>query len=277
MNKTVTVDKAISKGHIMVNFPVMVIMFGIIGLTLYLGVQKLIPTWGFPVGFVFAFVFSWLCWSFMITKWRIWAFENVRNVHELKKRAIQEKLIWADGNIFEKTEIRTAADKEKLNSLKDKFLQDDLFEDDLTVGNETIIYYSKAGNFLEMLIMLVCLGFGIYVLLKTDSYIFGSILSIVGAYFSFKEYKQATNKEPQIIINDKGIKTISTKFYNWKNIKNAEVISENYGRDVHFYLIYDHPNGSERLQIDDYDTDQRSLNKLLILYSGRSKNNKTNR
>ncbi len=40
MNETVTVDEAISKGHRMVNYPIMVIMFGTFGITLYLGSQK---------------------------------------------------------------------------------------------------------------------------------------------------------------------------------------------------------------------------------------------
>ena len=277
MNETVTVDEAISKGHKMVNYPVMVIMFGTIGITLYLATQKIIPTWGFPVGFVIAFVFAWLWWSFMITKWRLWAFDNVRNVHELKKRAIQEKLIWTDNSIFEKTEIRTTIDKAKIDSLNNKFKLDDLFQDDLSIGKETIIYYSKVKNFVEMAIMVVCLGVGIYLLLRTDSYIIGLILSIVGAYFSYKEYKEATNSEPQIIINDEGIKTISTDFYSWNVIKNEEVISEGSGKHTHYYLTYDYPNGTEHLQIDDYDTDLKSLNKLLIIYRGRSKKKTTNR
>jgi uncharacterized coiled-coil protein SlyX len=110
----------------------------------------------------------------MITKWRVWAFENVRNVHELKKRAIQEKLISADSSIFEKTEIRTAKDKERLRLLAHKFEQDDLFQDDLTIANETTIYYSKGKNLIEMIGMLGCFGVGIYLLTKTDSYILGS-------------------------------------------------------------------------------------------------------
>lgn len=138
MNETVTVDEAISKGHRMVNYPVMVIVFGTIGITLYLGSQKLIPVCGFLLGFILTFVFAWLWWSFMITKWRLWAFDNVRNVHELKKRAIQEKLIWSNNSFFEKTEIRTVTDKDKLNTLSNKFNQEDVFLDDLTIANETI-------------------------------------------------------------------------------------------------------------------------------------------
>jgi len=275
MNETVSVDEAISEGQKMVNYPVFVIMFGTIGLGIYLGSQKILPFWIMPIGFVLGFGLGWLWWSIMITKWRLWAFENVRNVHELKKRAVQEKLIWSDNSFFEKTEIRNATDKEKWASLQDKFRQDDLFLDDLTIPNETIIYYSKGKNIIEMLIMLGCLAIGIFLLVKTDRYILGPILSIIGAYFGFKEFKEATNKEPQIILNDKGIKTISTEFYEWTQIQNEEVISEGSGKHIHYYLVYDHPDAAEHLQIDDFDTDLKKLNKLLTLYRGRHKKKKT--
>src|SRR5688572_28161200 len=103
MNETVSVDQAIAKGHRMVNYPVLIIMFGTLGLCLYLEIQKIFPFWIIPVGFGLAFGLAWLWWSIMITKWRLWAFDNVRNVHELKKRAVREKLIWADNSFFEKT------------------------------------------------------------------------------------------------------------------------------------------------------------------------------
>lgn len=277
MNEIVTVDEAIAKGHRMVNYPVFIIMFGTVGLSFYLAIQKILPSWIIPAGFGLAFGLAWLWWSIMITKWRLWAFDNVRNVHELKKRAVQERLIWTDNSIFEKTEIRNSNEKERWSSLQHKFRQEDLFQDDLAIPNETIIYYSKRKNFFEMAIMLGCLGVGIYLLLKTDSYILGSILSIVGGYFGFKEFKEATNTEPQIILNDRGIKTISTDFYDWSEIQNEEVISEGSGKHTHYYLTYNNPGGAEHLQIDNYDTDQRALNKLLILYRGRSEKKTTNR
>ena len=126
MRQEVSVDKAIKRGHLIVNVPVMITLIGCPALALYLSKQNLIPGWGIAVGFVIGFLFAWLIWSYMITKWRVWAFENVRNVHELKKRAIQEKLIWADGNIFEKTEIRNWEDKQKLKKLERKFEKEDV-------------------------------------------------------------------------------------------------------------------------------------------------------
>lgn len=271
MTPPVSVDQAISKGQRMVNYPALGIMFGTIGLSMLLVILKLASDWVIPLCILFAFVFALLWWSIMITKWRIWAFENVRNVHELKKRAIQEKLIWPDGSFFEKTEIRTAADKEKLNALAYKFNQEDVFEDDYNTANESVIYYSKAKNYIELALMLFCFGFGIYLLVTSDDYIIGSLLTIVGAYLSFREFKQATNTEPQIILNENGIQTINTEFYSWKEIENEEVVAEGSGKHTNYYLVYDHPAGSEHLKIDDYNIDMTKLNKLLILYRGRSK------
>jgi hypothetical protein len=127
MRQEISVNKAINRGHLIVNVPVFISIIGIPALSLYLSNQNLIPKWGIGIGFVLGFVIAWLVWSFMITKWRIWAFENVRNVHELKKRAIQEKLIWNDGNIFEQTEIRTLEDKKELKKLEKKFEKEDVY------------------------------------------------------------------------------------------------------------------------------------------------------
>ncbi len=271
MNDIVTVDEAIQKGHRIITYPTIIIIIGVFALCFYLIIQVSMTFWIIPIGFVLAVGFAWLYWSITITKWRLWAFKNVNNVHELKRRAIQEKLIWPEDSIFEKTEIRKPSDKENWNSLQSKFNQEDTFHDDYTIPNETLIYYSKVKNFIEMAVMLGCLVFGIYLLAVTDNYIIGFGFSLFGAYFSYKEFKEATNVEPQIIINEKGIQTISTQFYNWVDIENEVVISEGSSRHINYYLTYDHPGGREKLKIDDYKTDLNTLNKLLTLYRGRYK------
>jgi len=271
MYERVTVDEAIAKGHRMVNYPAIAIIFGVQILCICLGALRILSLWAIPVGFVLSIPLGWLYWSVMITKWRLWAFENVRNVHELKKRAVQEKLIWPDNSVLEQTEIRSWAEKEKWLSLQNKFGQEDLFVDDQSVPGETIIYYSKGKNFFEMAVMLGCFGTGLYILIASDHYIVGSLLSLVGVYAAYQEYKEATNKAPQIVINDQGIKTSSTPFYPWADIEQEEVIREGSGKHVNHYLTYTYPEGSERLKIDDFETDQKSLNKLLRIYRGRSR------
>ncbi|TRX30150.1 hypothetical protein FNW52_20410 [Flavobacterium sp. ZT3R18] len=275
MIENISVDEAIKKGHRMVNYPSMLIMFAVLGITIYCGIQNYLPKWTIPVGIILSFILSWLYWSFAITKWRIWSFENVRNVHELKKRAIQEKLIWKDGSLFEKTEIRKESEIEKLNSLQEKFKQTDLieiFKDDLSIPKETIIYFAKMKNYIEMGIMLIGVFGGIFLFTKSENQYWGIGLIIVCGYLAYLEFREATNTEPQIIINQKGIKTISTKFYNWESIENEEVIMENSGKYSHFYLTYDFPNGTEKIMIDDYGTEHYDLQKLLKTYRGRNNN-----
>ncbi len=277
MDENITIDKAISKGHKMVSYPILIILIVSSGITLYLVKFGYIPEWTSLIGTFLAIVLGWLWWSIMITKWRLWAYKNVSNLYELEKRAIREKLIWSDKSIFEKTEIRTAINKAILNSLKNKSKQEVTFQDDLDVPSESIIYYSRSKNFIEMALKFISVGFGLYLIFYTDNYIVGSLFSSFGLYSAFKEYKESINTNPQIIINDKGIQTKSTKFISWNEIKNEEVIYENLGRNTHYYLVYDYKGGKEHLPIDDYDIDSYKLNRLLVVYRGRSKTKTTNR
>lgn len=251
-------------------------MFGVAVITLYLGIQKLIPGWSYPVGVALAYGMAWLWWKIASSKWQSWAFHNVRNVHELRKRAVQEILIGSDNNVIETIESQQAEDKEKLSALQNKFKQDDLFEDDFTIPNETTIYYSKRKNRLAIAIMSICLIIGICGFILSVTYIYSAITIFVGLYFGLKYYKNMQDQQPQIILNIKGIQTISTKHFNWKEIRNDQVIVELTDRHISYFLYYEHPDGVEHLQIDNYSTDQRNLSRLLVLYRERSKRNTTN-
>lgn len=272
MTENITVDKAISKGHKMLTYPCMLIMFGLIGLTFLLGIQQSTTVWIWPVGISLSFVCSWLFWSYMVVKWKVWAFENVRNVQELKKRAIQEKLIWPDYSFFNKTEIWNREDRLEWESLKKKFLIKDefIFEDDLNVPAETIVYYSKGKNMIDMGVMLFVFAVGLYMILENESYIFGTFLCILGAFFLYDKFKTVTDDSPQIILNDKGIQTVNTKFYKWDDIESESVDAEYAGKSTSHYLTYEYENGIENLLIDDYDIDPKALKKLLRVYRSRS-------
>lgn len=86
LKSNVSVDEALVKGRQMVTQPVQTIIVGGVILTILMGWWKLIPVWGYPVGFLISLALALLWWSVSVTTWRLWAFEHVRNVHELKKR-----------------------------------------------------------------------------------------------------------------------------------------------------------------------------------------------
>jgi uncharacterized membrane protein YciS (DUF1049 family) len=275
MREQITVDKAIKRGHLIVNIPVFISIFGCPALAIYLSKQNLIPGWGIGIAFLIGFVLAWLIWSFMITKWRIWAFENVRNVHELKKRAIQEKLIWNDGNIFEKTEIRNTSDKRKLKTLEKKFEQEDEYKEDYSLPPKTEIFYSKVYNYVELGVSILIIGVGIYFFLKgeTKNYILGTIMSAIGFYSTVKESRKALNNKPQIIIDNKGIKTKNVDFKDWSTIESEEVVQEGYDKSAKSYLTYFYDvDEFEKIEIDSLNVTHRELENMIRTY--RIRNNK---
>ncbi len=213
MNKPITVDEAIKKGQRMLNYPVQCILLLMLGIGFYAGTQKLASPRILLLGFVLAIVLPWLYWSIMVTKWRLWAFDVVRNVHELQKRAVQERLIWSQGSFFEMTEIRTASDKSKWESLSKRFRNPDEFMDDPIIAEKTLIYYSAQKSILDLIIMLLCFGGGMYLfLIRKDSFL-GIILGVFGTACAYSDFKKVINKNPQIILDDQGMQTAKTNFF----------------------------------------------------------------
>lgn len=278
MREQITVDKAIMRGHLIVNVPVFIAIMGCPALAVYLSELNLIPGWGIGIAFLIGFVLAWLIWSFMITKWRVWAFENVRNVHELKKRAIQEKLIWNDGNIFEKTEIRNYEDKRKLNKLEKKFEREDEYREDYYLPFKMEIHYSKTYNYVELGISILIIGVGIYFFTKgeTKQYILGGIMTGIGLYSTINEFRKALDTKPKIIIDSKGIQTKNVEFKNWSNIYSEEVIQVGYGKSAKSYLTYYYDEDEfEKIEIDSLNVTHKELENIIRTY--RIRNNKNNR
>lgn len=126
---SISVNKAILWGHFWINCPVTVLIVGLPILAFYLSNvyfnrPNLVPISTFGA-FAAGFVFAWTWWSYFIVKWRLWAFNSVKaeNWPELKRRAIEEKLIWEDGNYFEKTEIRTTKEQAQIDEINEKILK----------------------------------------------------------------------------------------------------------------------------------------------------------
>ena len=278
MRQQITVDKAINRGHLIVNVPGFVAIIGCPTFAIYLSKQNLIPSWGIGIAFLIGFVLAWLIWSFMITKWRIWAFENVRNVHELKKRAIQEKLIWNDGNIFEKTEIRNAEDKSKLKKLEKKFEKEDKYREHYSLPPKIEIHYSKAYTYFQVGVSILIIGVVIYLFTKgkTKQYLLGTIIAGIGLYNTIKKFRKAHDTKPKIIIDSKGIQTKNVEFKNWGNIENEEVVKEGWGKLAKSYLTYYYDDDEfEKIEINSLNVSHKELENIIRTY--RTRNNKNYR
>ncbi|MEK7661050.1 MAG: hypothetical protein AAB680_03305 [Pseudomonadota bacterium] len=104
-------DRAILIGVLLISVPVYIIMYSLFLAPLFpkflshffaISIKNGTIFWILPL---LALPLAWLYWSFTIPSWKLWAYSRVENVASLKVQAIENKLIWPDGHVFEKTEI----------------------------------------------------------------------------------------------------------------------------------------------------------------------------
>ena len=286
MEKKVTVKQAIKRGHQMVNYPI----FGILVGGVFIGYFLSQIHGGLAVLCAFAtFGLMWLWWSVMITKWRIWAFSNVRNVHELKQRAINEKLIWPDDSEFNKTEIRSKEQEKKLREINKKFEQPDeieIIKDDGLVGDVTVIRYSIFERITNMILPFVIVGIGVFLMFE-NKYIFGGLMLLVGVYMFFDVAPKYFINKPQIIISQKGIQAIDHDFLPWTNIEKFYPRLEGSGKNSSWYLdveLFEEEEMedgqkdrfifTESILLDELDQTPDEIEELAKLYRQRHGNHK---
>ncbi|WP_298138761.1 hypothetical protein [Flavobacterium sp.] len=274
MRENITVAEAISKGKVKLVYLPMVILFLSIGLGFYLQFIHYFEGWIIGVSVFAGFVLAWFAWSYFVVEWKIWAFENVRNVHELKRKAIQNNLIWKDDSWFKKTEIIRYDQKQKLKQLEKKFLEKDVYHDDLNVPKETLIHYSKAAIIFGLVLGGAFSGYAIYILLTTEKEYFYLLFLAVGVYFLYNSISKLINNSPQIVINSTGITLHKQSLMKWQNITNECVESRRSGKHMNYYLVLKFNNKNIEFQIDDLNIDGEKLESLMQVYRVRfGKNN----
>jgi hypothetical protein len=270
MSKNVSVKQALRRGRWELKYLPMIATFGCIGGGFFLENKKIFGGWIIPFGFLFGFVIGWLLWSYFVMEWKIWAYENVRNINELQRKAVEEKLIWNKGSWFEKTEFKNYHQKQKLKQLEKKFLEKDVFKDDISVPKETIISYSRITILGLLILFFGCSFLGIYLLVGKEY--FGLILLFFGLYLSFNQIKKLRDKAPQIILNDKGIKLKKENLIPWNRIYNDRVFTQSNGKSSNSYLAFN----DEKIAIEELSITFEQLENLLHVYRVRYEKNNIN-
>jgi len=264
MDKEVTVDQALIRAQRTITYPSIAIPLVMIGLTLYVQKHFSLPGLFIPVGIIGGFCLTAAYRYIMITKWQIWAYTHVRNIHELRKRSIDAKL--DDGLITDKTNPEVA------QILKEKLKQPDVYTDDVSIPDETVFRFSKFNAIGILVISGLVLAGGVYYILKPNYY-YGTLGLLLPLWFIYKYYKELKNNSPQIIINSKGIQTATTPFYPWEVIHNESVSIERKQGTTNStsndYLVYDYPGGHEKIDLGDLNTYEPEMAKLLRIYRGR--------
>ena len=222
-------------------------------------------------------LYIWLSPAFHI--WKFWAFRNVENVHELKKRLIIMKHVSEESAFFKRIE-NSFENEKKYWELRLRFAKKEIFEDDKTVPEETVIYYSKLISVVIILSVTPMFLYGVLLLVMSMDekepiiallgIIFLTLSGILCYYFGFK---RLINKEPQLIINDKGISTKKLGFHKWEEIEECEILTGNQAM-----FRYRHSEGYVGVSIQELNIKNNGikLSKLLVIYKERNKlqNNK---
>jgi len=106
-------SKAVAIGSLIVNLPVFALLFGPALATMSIGRQDLMVL-VLPLSFVAA----WGWWSFSVPRWRLWAYERVESTSEVYQKAIAAGLVWRKGSFFERTEIKSLAQRQRQAQLE---------------------------------------------------------------------------------------------------------------------------------------------------------------
>ena len=267
----VTVNKAIIRGQLLVNAPVLLIMMGLIGASMYLATSNIIPWYFVPGSILIGPGIAWIYWGFAITKWRIWALTNVEDHFELKQSAIEGGLIWEDGSFFERTEIRTPKERKLIHELEQRYRskkEKQKFKDDLTIPDVTEIQYSKVDLVSGIILMSVCCAVGAYLLLWSDNWVYGLALTVIGLVFSIKGFMKIKTGTSPLVLGNFGIR-IKGNQYGWEQISGEKTAMEGFGKHRNSYLIFWVGPELVKTNIDDCNTTLADLRNKLKIYRGR--------
>ena len=263
MQKTISVKEAVQKGKWIIIYPSILMILLPIILSIYFSVvvdNLNIVYVGIVLGIILPFIYKFI----IITRWKIWAFENVKNIHQLRQKAYEEGLTYSQDNksLFE---FRSNKQNEKLNELEQKFLQEDIFQDDISLPIEMIIYRSILKVISNIIIWGFALGYGIYIY---KDYKNALILILIALYLIFLNLKNLVNRNPQILLSNKGIQLLNEQF-NWSEIKNEKLFVErNYGKFKRRkkYLTFSAENSNQSILIDPLNISHDDLEIALQSY-----------
>lgn len=273
----VTVKQALKKGQITVNIPVFIIMFGVMCSLFYFSSIKRIPFYFTPLSFVIGPFCGWIFWSFAIVKWKLWAFKNVRNRHELKQKAIRVGLIWNDDSFFNKTEIWTKFQKEEWKKINKKFEQNDVIKDNLSVPFETIIKYSKLLFWFNISGIIFLLSFSCYLYIDEKEVSLTILLFLIYAVYLIYSTVKRSKKNLFIKLNEKGIQTNDADFLTWSKIRRINVYRDGFGKSTRYFLKFSYKkngeNFEEKLNLMYYTSNFEEIEDLIKIYKNRYKEN----
>lgn len=232
------------------------------------------------MAFILSIIVAGLYRAYTLPRWMIWAFTNVRNVHELRRRAAYALLLPREQKHFlRKLEIWTVEQKRDWEQLQLRFDQEDDFIDDPTVPVETRVYFSVIKRVLVQPVYIVMILFGAFPLVIREAdplslkaiwqYLFGLVFAFAGIALTWINIRQMMNRNPQIIMNSSGLTVAGKPFHSWSVIRDLHIVPRGIGKQRKYYLEYFVPGDKIAVELDAFSMSRSKLDQYLHLYQSR--------
>lgn len=216
-----TVSKAINKAHYFITFPIIVIIIASNTIASQVASSQSSGYYNDLIGIGIGILIAWIYRSFAVSKWRIWAYQNVKHIHQLELKATQQNIIWPKDSFISKTEIVLPADKPILQNLQKRFSEPDHFAIITSLPAQTT-YYFQSSHLIQVIfkyLIITAIVATLYVYNKI-----GLILSLgifIGIIMTplFHAIKNIRNKQIQLTIDNTGI-TFKDQFrVSWNTVE----------------------------------------------------------
>ncbi|MFD2145446.1 hypothetical protein [Mucilaginibacter antarcticus] len=226
--------------------------------------------------FVLFFYLPFLYWSKRTTAWKLWAFDHVDDVHELKIVALQAHLFPLYGSAMDQLQIQSTKEREQWAKLQERFQFRGNFIDDSSIPAETNIYFSKLELSLNILLGLFISSIGITALylssIKASTIwvkLIGFAFALAPWYMIIATFKNLLNRKPQLTLNKTGLYTWDNGLVPWDVIYDIEVTATQRRNFIKYTLHFKYPGGIVNKEITELDTNRNKLERLIRVYRGR--------
>lgn len=266
----ITVRKAIWKGHIFVNLPIIsfILLTGIV--LSRISEKKIIAESHKNIGIVISIILSLIYRSIAITKWRIWAYKNSLEIDELKYIAINQGLAWSSNGFLE---FRTKKCRATLKRLEETYNAKKQYCRDNELPSFNELHFSKRKKILSLLLTVPFLFFGVWMYAQSSELftkIFSVIIVLLFGILSFTNVKDLFDNKSQLTISETGIETIKLGKIYGAEISNERITTEYTSKGAELnYLEFDYLNGRAKILIDDLDRNKIYIEKLIRIYTKR--------
>jgi|GEM_PF-1669541 len=203
--------KLIAIGHLWINLPVVIVLFGIPILASLLNINTTLKIVLVILSILGGFASAWLLWSLLVTKWRIWAFSRAEEDDwpKLNELAVKNRLIWDGNSVFELTEWRTEAEHRNITAIYERIAELEQVEE-IKLDLQTPDYFGYRFNRLdivtELVAMLVVFIVAI-IMLFSSNIILGLIMLALVAFVngSYKYIPHIFHTGDCLILSNEGV------------------------------------------------------------------------